>query len=101
AGVPGPAGETGDGPARLSVGVAMSDVILPEHIGRPAMVATVADGVRRAMAEAGIDDPAEVHYVQTKTPLLTMATIEAAPARGEDTVTDEPRESRTPSNATP
>jgi barbiturase len=98
--VPGPAGGSGDGAGRLSVGVAMSDVILPEHIGRPAMVATVADGVRRAMAEAGIDDPAEVHYVQTKTPLLTMATIEEARRRGEDTVTDEPLESMNISNGT-
>jgi len=88
------------GTARLSVGVAMSDVILPEHIGRPAMVATVAEGVRRAMADAGIDDPAEVHYVQTKTPLLTMATIEEARGRGEDTVTDEPLESMNLSNGT-
>jgi cyanuric acid amidohydrolase len=78
----------------------MSDVILPEHIGRPEMVATVAEGVRRAMADAGIDDPAEVHYVQTKTPLLTMATIEQARARGHDTVTDEPLESMNLSNGT-
>ena len=85
---------------RLSVGVAMSDVILPEHIGRPAMVATVAEGVHRAMADAGIDDAAEVHYVQTKTPLLTMATIEEARGRGEDTVTDEPLESMNISNGT-
>lgn len=96
----GPAGDGGAAAARLSVGVAMSDVILPEHIGRPAMVATVAEGVRRAMADAGIDDPAEVHYVQTKTPLLTMATIEDARARGEDTVTDEPLESMNLSNGT-
>jgi cyanuric acid amidohydrolase len=64
------------------------------------MVATVADGVRRAMAEAGIDDPTEVHYVQTKTPLLTMATIEEARGRGQDTVTDEPLESMNLSNGT-
>jgi cyanuric acid amidohydrolase len=85
---------------RLSVGVAMSDVVLPEHIGRPEMVATVAEGVRRAVAAAGIDDPAEVHYVQTKTPLLTMATIEEARARGNATVTDEPLESMNISNGT-
>jgi cyanuric acid amidohydrolase len=85
---------------RLSVGVAMSEVILPEHIGRPEMVATVAEGVRRAVAAAGIDDPAEVHYVQTKTPLLTMATIEEARARGAATVTDEPLESMNISNGT-
>jgi cyanuric acid amidohydrolase len=96
--VPGDGSDPG-GP-RLSVGVAMSDVILPEHIGRPAMVATVAEGVRRAMAGAGIDDPADVHYVQTKTPLLTMATIEQARARGETTATDEPLESMNLSNGT-
>ena len=89
-----------DAEPRLTVGVAMSDVILPEHIGRPEMVATVAEGVRRAMADAGIEDPAEVHYVQTKTPLLTMATIEQARARGHDTVTDEPLESMNLSNGT-
>ena len=95
------AGEGGGGAEpRLAVGVAMSDVILPEHIGRPAMVATVAEGVRRAMADAGIDDPADVHYVQTKTPLLTMATIEEARARGESTATDEPLESMNLSNGT-
>jgi barbiturase len=97
--VPDSGAATGGEP-RLAVGVAMSDVILPEHIGRPAMVATVAEGVRRAMADAGIDDPAEVHYVQTKTPLLTMATIEEAHGRGETTVTDEPLESMNLSNGT-
>jgi cyanuric acid amidohydrolase len=99
--VPGEAGEAaGGGELRLAVGVAMSDVILPEHIGRPEMVATVAEGVRRAIAAAGIDDPAEVHYVQTKTPLLTMATIEEARARGNTTATDEPLESMNISNGT-
>ena len=97
--VPGDGGDGGAG-SRLSVGVAMSDVILPEHIGRPAMVATVAEGVRRAMADAGIADPGDVHYVQTKTPLLTMATIEDARSRGETTVTDEPLESMNLSNGT-
>jgi cyanuric acid amidohydrolase len=98
--VDGPAGAQPGPEPRLTVGVAMSDVILPEHIGRPEMVATVAEGVRRAMADAGIDDPAEVHYVQTKTPLLTMATIEQARARGRDTATDEPLESMNLSNGT-
>ena len=71
-----------DGPEsdepRLAVGYAMSDVILPEDIGRPAMVAKVAEGVLRAMKAAGIEDPADVHYVQTKTPLLVMDTINDA-----------------------
>ncbi len=86
--------------ARLSVGFAMSDVILPEDIGRPAMVEKVADGVRRAMAEAGITDPADVHYVQTKTPLLTMETINDARSRGQTVWTEEPLESMNLSNGT-
>ena len=75
---PGPA----DTP-RLAMGTAMSAPILPEDIGRPAMVRKIAAGVRAAMADAGIDDPADVHYVQTKTPLLTIDTVREADARGE------------------
>lgn len=85
---------------RLAVGYAMSDVILPEDIGRPAMVAKVAEGVRRAMAEAGIEDPADVHYVQTKTPLLVMETINDAKSRGHSVYTEDPLESMNISNGT-
>src|SRR5215207_10625210 len=70
---------------RLTVGFAMSDVLLPEEIGRIAMVEKVAEGVRRAMAEAGITDPADVHYMQTKTPLLPIEKIRNAKSRGEET----------------
>lgn len=85
---------------RLSVGVAMSEVVLPEDIGRPAMVETVAAGVREAMKAAGIDDPADVHYVQTKTPLLTLDTINDAKARGRDVVTEDTLKSMDISNST-
>jgi ring-opening amidohydrolase-like protein len=95
----GPERGAGDEP-RLAVGIAMSDVIRPEDIGRPAMVEKVADGVRRAMREAGIDDPADVHYVQTKTPLLTMETINDARARGQSVATEHPLESMNLSNGT-
>jgi cyanuric acid amidohydrolase len=64
------------------------------------MVAKVAEGVRRAMKDAGIDDPADVHYVQTKTPLLTMETIADARARGESVVTEETLRSMDISNGT-
>ena len=63
------------GPAsksRLAIGTAMSAELLPEDIGRPAMVQKVANGVKAAMWDAGIENPADVHYVQTKTPLLTI-----------------------------
>ena len=85
---------------RLAVGFAMSDVILPEDIGRPAMVTKVAEGVKRAMAEAGIEDPADVHYVQTKTPLLVMETINDAKSRGHTVYTEDPLESMNVSNGT-
>ncbi|MBX6386379.1 MAG: ring-opening amidohydrolase [Microbispora sp.] len=85
---------------RLSVGVAMSEVILPEDIGRPAMVEKVAAGVREAMKIAGIDDPADVHYVQTKTPLLTLSTITDAKERGQTVVTEDTLKSMDISNST-
>jgi cyanuric acid amidohydrolase len=65
--------------SRLAVGTAMSAELLPEDIGRPAMVEKVADAVRTAMRDAGIDDPKDVHYVQTKTPLLTIESVRERP----------------------
>jgi len=67
---------------RLVIGTAVSPKILPEDIGRPAMVEKVAEGVRRAMRDAGIDNSADVHYVQTKTPLLTIDAVRDAASRG-------------------
>ncbi|NNE82564.1 MAG: ring-opening amidohydrolase [Alphaproteobacteria bacterium] len=69
--------------ARLVIGTAISVELLPEDIGRVAMVEKVADAVRAAMADAGIDDPADVHYVQTKTPLLTIDSVADAASRGQ------------------
>lgn len=74
---------------RLTVGFAMSDVLLPEDIGRVAMVSKVADAVQVAMERAGITDTADVHYVQTKTPLLTIHTIRDAKSRGQSVWTEE------------
>ena len=73
------------GPAsksRLVMGTAMSAVLLPEDIGRPAMVEKVAAAVKDAMRDAGISDPKDVHYVQTKTPLLTIDSVRDAELRG-------------------
>ena len=92
--------ETGpEDSARLAMGTAMSAPILPEDIGRPAMVEKIAEGVRAAMTDAGISDPADVHYVQTKTPLLTIDTVREAHARGE-TAACEVHESMGVSNGT-
>jgi ring-opening amidohydrolase-like protein len=88
------------GEPRLSVGFAMSEPLLPEDIGRTAMIAKVAAGVRQAMAQAGITDPADVHYVQTKTPLLTIHTIRDAASRGQSVWTENTGESMDVSNGT-
>jgi ring-opening amidohydrolase-like protein len=69
---------------RLAIGTAMSVELLPEDIGRPAMVEKVADAVKVAMKAAGINDPTDVHYVQTKTPLLTIDAVLDAEKRGHD-----------------
>src|SRR5262249_21453649 len=69
--------------SRLAIGTAMSAELLPEDIGRPAMVEKVADAVKAAMRDAGIDDPKDVHYVQTKTPLLTIDSVRDAESRGQ------------------
>ncbi|MHA0111918.1 ring-opening amidohydrolase, partial [Klebsiella pneumoniae] len=39
------------------------------------------------MADAGIADPADVHFVQIKCPLLTSERVDAANARGNKTAT--------------
>ena len=74
------------GPAsksRLVIGTSMSVALLPEDIGRSAMVEKVANAVKAAMRDAGIDDPKDVHYVQTKTPLLTIDSARDAESRGQ------------------
>ena len=75
------------GPAsqsRLTIGTAMSVELLPEDIGRPAMVEKVANAVKAAMKDAGISNPKDVHYVQTKTPLLTIDSVIDAEKRGHE-----------------
>ncbi len=88
------------GEPRLSVGFAMSEQLLPEDIGRTAMITKVAAAVTAAMAQAGITDPADVHYVQTKTPLLTIHTIRDAASRGQTVWTENTGESMDVSNGT-
>ena len=83
---------------RLTVGFAMSEQLLPEEIGRVEMVSKVADAVKTAMERAGITDTDDVHYVQTKTPLLTIHTILDAKNRGKTVWTEQTHESMDLSN---
>jgi len=66
----------------------------------PHAVEKVAAAVKMAMARAGITDPADVHYVQTKTPLLTIHTIRDAKSRGKTVWTEHTHESMDLSNGT-
>jgi ring-opening amidohydrolase-like protein len=97
--VPADHAEQSDEP-RLTVGFAMSEAILPEEIGYTGMITKVADAVKVAMDKAGITDPADVHYVQTKTPLLTIHTIRDAESRGKSVWTHHTHESMDLSNGT-
>ncbi len=78
----------GAGPGkRLAIGVGLTRVFQPEELGRQAQIAATAEAVTAAMAEAGIGDPRDVHFVQIKCPLLTKERIEEAARRGQATVT--------------
>jgi cyanuric acid amidohydrolase len=85
----GPAGR--DSPAAgksLAIGTASTRDFLPEELGRMAQIEATAGAVSAAMAEAGIADPDDVHYVQVKCPLLTSDAIMSAARRGCTVVTD-------------
>ena len=83
-------GHQADGIAgkRLSIGMAHTRDFLPEELGRGAQIGETAKAVKAAMADAGIIDPQDVHFVQIKCPLLTSERVEAAAARGNKTVTN-------------
>jgi len=72
---------------RLSIGMAHTRALLPEELGRSAQIAETATAVKAAMDDAGIADPADVHFVQIKCPLLTSDRVEAAASRGSNTAT--------------
>jgi cyanuric acid amidohydrolase len=70
------------GEKRLVVGVAQTRDFAPEEIGRMAQIESTAAAVHAAMKDAGIDDAADVHFVQVKCPLLTSAKVQDALVRG-------------------
>lgn len=76
-------GQSGPAGKRLSIGIAHTRNFLPEEIGRRAQLTETTKAVAAAMADAGIDDPSDVHFVQIKCPLLTSDRIEEAHGRGQ------------------
>jgi cyanuric acid amidohydrolase len=78
---------------RLVVGIAHTRDFLPEEMGRAAQIEATAAATLAAMADAGIGDAADVHFVQVKCPLLTAAKVQAALARGAGPATHDAYES--------
>jgi cyanuric acid amidohydrolase len=72
---------------RLAVGVGFTRDMLPEEMGTAVQVRLVAEAVKEAMKDALIDDPKDVHFVQTKEPLLTPERIVDAFSRGNKVIT--------------
>lgn len=66
----------------LAIGGAHTPPLAWDELGRIGQVRLVAEGVRAAMRDAGISDPADVHFVQIKCPLLTAERIAGVAARG-------------------
>jgi cyanuric acid amidohydrolase len=63
---------------RLVVGRSQTRDFAPDELGRIAQVEATEQAVRDAMADAGIADAADVHFVQVKCPLLSSAKLAAA-----------------------
>jgi cyanuric acid amidohydrolase len=81
-----PAGLTGVG---LVVGRAHTEPIMPEEIGRTGQLDKVAAAVAQALADAGVEDPADVHMVLVKGPALSTAGVADATSRGHSVVTED------------
>lgn len=84
--------EVGTG-KRLVAGIAHTRPFRPEDLGRQPQIEATAEATRAAMADAGIADPDDVHFVQVKCPLLTSASMQDARERGWSTVTQDTYES--------
>jgi cyanuric acid amidohydrolase len=70
------------GEKRFSIGIGFTRDLLPEEVGTMAQVREVARAIEVTMADARITDPADVHFVQMKTPLLTPEDVDDAARRG-------------------
>jgi cyanuric acid amidohydrolase len=84
-----PGGTPQAGRKALAIGTAATEPQLPEQIGRVAQVRVTASAVHAGMARAQIVDPADVHWVQVKCPLLTKERIAEAGSRDAATATQD------------
>lgn len=86
-------GAEGAGEKRLAVSSGFTRDFLPEEQGTMAVVEECRRVTLELMEQAGIDDPADVHFVQIKCPLLTSERILEARSRGRDVVVHDTYES--------
>src|SRR5256886_6431255 len=70
------------GQKRFTVGTAYTRDLLPEEFGTALHARGAAEGVRLAIADAGIDSPPDGRFVQIKTCALTTERIQDARRRG-------------------
>jgi cyanuric acid amidohydrolase len=77
------------GVKRLAIGIAATREFLPEELGREPQISETAKAVEAAMADAGITNAVDVHFVQIKCPLLTAERIREARGRGHSVVTED------------
>jgi cyanuric acid amidohydrolase len=82
----------GAGPS-LAIGTAFSAPVPAENVGRRAHIDSVANAVRAAIANAGIERLDDVHFVQVKCPCVTVARAAAAIAAGRTPLTNDPNKS--------
>jgi cyanuric acid amidohydrolase len=77
----------------LAVGTAFSEPVAAEIVGRRAHVESVAEAVRKAIVNAGIERLEDVHFVQVKCPCVTVTRAAAAIAAGKTPLTSDPGKS--------
>lgn len=70
------------GEKRLALGIKITRVLKPEEYGTAVQARLVAEAVREAMKEAGIERVEDVCCVEVKCPNLTAARLEDARSRG-------------------
>ncbi|WP_407176168.1 ring-opening amidohydrolase [Bradyrhizobium sp. STM 3562] len=77
----------------LAIGTAFSEPVPAEEVGRRAHVESVANAVRKAIANAAIERLDDVHFVQVKCPCVTVARAAAAIAMDKQPLTSDPNKS--------
>lgn len=75
------------GQKRFAIGTAYTRDLLPEEFGTTVHARVAAEGVRTAIAEAGIESTEDLHFIQIKTGALTTERIAQARGRGRPVVT--------------